>query len=119
MKYSELKPGDKVILHTSDTRYEDQIMVVKCVGPKWIQLKDFYKSVKFSVLDGRSNDALPGYEILIPKSSEEQAWEETYSYLVMEVVPRYLKTLSLNKLKHLQRRWTNKILDKDENNSTV
>lgn len=119
MKYSELKSGDKVILHTSDTRYEDEIYVVKSVGPKWIKLEDFYRSVKFSVLNGRANDALPGYEILIPQSSEEQAWEKTYSYLLREVVPRYLKTLPLNKLEHLQRRWTRKILDKDENNSTV
>jgi hypothetical protein len=111
MKYSELKPGDKVILHTEDTRYEDEIKVVKGVGPKWVKLEDFYRSVKFSVLDGRANDALPGYEILIPQSSEEQAWEETYSYLIREVVPRYLNTLSLNKLKHLQKRWTNKILN--------
>jgi len=111
MKYSELKPGDKVILHTSDTRYEDEIKFVKSVGPKWIKLEDFYRSVKFSVLDGRANDALPGYEILIPQSSEEQAWEKTYAYLIGEVVPRYLKTLSLTKLKHLQKRWTNKVLD--------
>jgi len=55
-------------------------------------------------------------EIFNMKYSEEQAWEKTYSYLVREVVPRYLKTLSLNKLEHLQRRWTNKILDKDEDN---
>lgn len=114
MKYSELKPGDTVILHTSDTRYEDEIKIVKSVGPKWIKLENFYHNVKFSVLDGIANDAMPGYGILIPKSSEEQAWEKTYSYLVSEVVPRYLKTLSLNKLKHLQRRWTNKILDNDE-----
>ena len=119
MKHSELKPGDKVILHTSDTRYEDEIKIVKSVGPKWIKLEDFYRSVKFSVLDGRANDALPGYEILIPKSPEEQIWEKTYSYLIREVAPRYLKTLSLSKLEHLQRRWTNKILNKDENNSTV
>jgi len=119
MKYSELKPGDKVILHTSDTRHEDEIHIVKSVGPKWIKLENFYRSVKFSVLDGRANDAMPGYEILIPQSSEEQAWEKTYSYLIREVAPRYLKTLSLEKLEYLQRRWTRKIIDNDENNSTV
>lgn len=119
MRYSDLKPGDKVILHTSDTRYEDEIKVVKSVGLKWVKLEDFYKNVKFSVLDGKANDALPGYEILIPKSSEEQAWEKTYSYLIREVAPRYLKTLSLSKLEHLQRRWTKKILDNDDNNSTI
>lgn len=119
MRYSELKPGDKIILHTSDTRYEDQIMIVKSVGSKWIKLEDFYRSVKFSVLDGMANDALPGYQILIPKSSEEQAWEKIYSYLTREVAPRYLKTLPLSKLEHLQKRWTKKILDNDENNSTV
>lgn len=119
MKYSELKPGDKVILHTSDTRHEDEIQFVKSVGPKWVTLENFYRSVKFSILDGRANDALPGYEILIPQSSEEQAWEKTYSYLIREVAPRYLKILSLEKLKHLERRWTKKILDNDENNSAV
>lgn len=119
MKYSELKPGDTVILHTSDTRYEDEIRFVKSVGPKWIKLKDFYSTVKFSVLDGSANDALPGYHILIPQSSEEQAWEKTYSYLIREVAPRYLKTLSLSKLEHLQKRWTNKILSEDENNPTI
>ena len=58
-------------------------------------------------------------EIFNMKYSEEQAWEKTYSYLIREVAPRYLKILSLEKLKHLERRWTNKILDNDENNSTV
>lgn len=111
MKYSELKPGDQVILHTSDTRYEDEIKIIKSVGPKWIRLDNYYSSVKFSVLDGRSNDALPGYEILIPQSPEEQEFDEIYSYLIREVVPRYLKTLTLSKLKHLKRRWTSKILN--------
>lgn len=111
MKYSELRPVDEVILHTSDTRYKDETYIVKSVGPKWIKLESFYRYVKFSVVDGQANDAMLGYEILIPQSSEEQAWEKTYSYLIREVVPRYLKTLSLNKLKHLQKRWTNKILN--------
>ena len=119
MKYSELKPGDKVILHTSDTRHEDEIHIVKSVGPKWIKLENFYRKVKFSVLDGKANDEMPGYYILIPQSSEEQALEKTYSYLIREVAPRYLKTLSLEKLEYLQRRWTRKIIDNDENNPTV
>jgi hypothetical protein len=111
MKYSELKPGDKVILHTSDTRYEDEIHIVKSVGPKWIKLENFYRKVKFSVLDGRANDEMPGYEILVPQTSEEQEFNRVLNYLVEEVAPRYLNTLPLEKLKHLQRRWTNKILD--------
>ena len=112
MKYSDLKPGDEVILHTSDTRYGDEIKFVKSVGPKWIKLENFYRYVKFSVVDGQANDAMPGYEILIPSQtfSQEPDWETTYSYLIREVAPRYLKTLPLDKLKHLQRRWTNKIL---------
>ena len=111
MKYSELKPGDKVILHTSDTRYGDEIKFVKSVGPKWIKLENFYRKVKFSVLDGTANDEMPGYEILIPQTSEEQEFNRVLNYLVEEVAPRYLNTLPLEKLKHLQRRWTNKILD--------
>ena len=112
MKYSDLKPGDEVILHTSDTRYKDETYIVKSVGPKWIKLENFYRYVKFSVVDGQANDAMPGYEILIPSQtfSQEPDWETTYSYLIREVVSRYLKTLPLEKLKHLQRRWTNKIL---------
>lgn len=45
--------------------------------------------------------------------------EDRIRYLLEQVLPRYLDTLPTNKLKHLQRRWTNKILKNDENNSTV
>jgi len=119
MIFKDLKPGDKVILHTGDSRYKDEIKIIKSVGHKWIKLEFDYPKVKYSVLDGQANDERPGYSILIPKTGEEEAWEETYSYLIREVVPRYLKTLSIDKLKYLQRRWTNKILKNDENNSTV
>lgn len=118
-KYSDLKPGDMVILHTEDTRYEDKEKFVKSVGPKWITLEFDYPRVKYSVLDGRANDQLPGYSILIPKSELEKEWYDTFNYLVDQVVPRYLETLSLNKLKHLQKRWTHKILEHNENNPTV
>lgn len=118
-KLSDLKVGDLVILHTDDTRYEDREMFIKSIGPKWIILDEYYRGVKFSVKDGTSNDKLPGYHIFIPQSPEEQAWEKTYSYLIMEVAPRYLKTLSLDKLRYLERRWTKKILENDENNSTI
>ena len=119
MIFKDLKPGDKVILHTEDTRHKDEVKIVKSIGPKWIKLEFDYPRAKYSVLDGQGNDEVPGYSILIPKTEEEEIWDETYSYLIREVVPKYLKTLSLDKLKHLQRRWTNKILDNDENNSTV
>lgn len=115
----ELKPGDMVILHTGDTRYEDEEKFVKSVGPKWITLEHDYPRVKYSILDGMANDLRPGYMIFIPKSELEEEWYNTFNYLLGSVVPRYLETLSLSKLKHLQKRWTNKILDKDEDNSTV
>lgn len=109
-KLSDLKPGDMVILHTEDTRVPDEEKFVKSIGPKWIKLENDYPRVKYSTLDGIANDQMPGYSILIPKSEEEKEWYDTFNYLVEQVVPRYLETLSLEKLKHLQRRWTGKIL---------
>ena len=118
MKYSDLKPGDKVILHTFDTRYPDEVKIVKSVGPKWIKLNADYIKAKYSVIDGRANDERPGYEIIIPNEVDKD-WEDAYNYMVTQVAPRYLKTLPLDKLRHLQRRWTHKILEYDENNPTV
>lgn len=115
-KLSDLQVGDMVILCTNDTRYEDEKKFIKSKGPKWITLEGDYRKAKYSVEDGIANDEHPGYYIKIPKTEYEQEWDNIFNYLCKEVVPRYLETLSLNKLKHLQKRWTNKVLDKDENN---
>jgi len=45
--------------------------------------------------------------------------DDRIKYLLDQVLPRYLSTLSDDKLKYLQRRWTLKVLEYDENNSTV
>ena len=115
----ELKPGDMVILHTDDSRYPDEEKFIKSIGSKWIQLEFDYPGVKYSVIDGQANDKMPGYRILIPKTPLQEEWYNTFHYLLDDVVPRYLVTLSLSKLKHLEKRWTKKILDNDENNPTI
>lgn len=118
-KLADLQVGDMVILCTLDTRYEDEMKFIKTKGPKWITLENDYYGVKYSVKDGIANDKMPGYFIKVPKTEYEKEWYDTVNYLIEQVAPRYFDTLNLDKLKHLQRRWTKKILEYDENNSTV
>ena len=117
---SDLQSGDVVLLCTNDTRYPDKRMYVKGVGRKWIFLEDDYPRAKYSIETGCCNDERPGYYIKIIPREEEVEFDRTVCYLIEEVLPRYLYTLDLSKLKYLQRRWTKKILDNDgKNNSTV
>jgi len=118
-KLADLQVGDMVILCTADTRYEDEKKFIKTKGPKWITLENDYHRVKYSVKDGIANDERPGFYIKVPETEYEKEWYATVNYLIEHVAPKYLYTLDLDKLKHLQRRWTNKILEYDENNSTV
>ena len=119
-RLSDLHIGDMVMLCTSDTRYEDEKKFIKSIGPKWITLENDYRKVKYSVEDGMANNERPGYYIKIPKTDYEKEWDQTFNYLVEQVAPRYLEILDLDKLKHIQRRWTKKILENDgKNNSAV
>ena len=111
---SDLQVGDMVILCTADTRYEDEKKFIKTKGPKWITLESDYHGVKYHVKSGVANDKRPGFYIKVPETEYEKEWYSIANYLIEEVAPRYLYTLDLDKLKHLQRRWTNKILEYDE-----
>lgn len=114
-KLSDLQVGDMVLLCTLDTGYKDEKKFIKTKGPKWITLESDYRGVKYSVEDGIANDERPGFYIKVPETEYEKEWYSTFNYLCEQVVPRYLETLDLEKLNHLKRRWTKKIIQHDHN----
>lgn len=117
--FNDLKPGDLVILHTDDSRYPDEEKFIKSIGSKWIKLEFDYPGVKYSVIDGQANDKMPGYRILIPKTPLQEEWYSIFHYLLEDILPKYLETLPLSKLKHLEKRWVKKLNNNHENNPTI